>query len=68
MSQSSVLETRRASSRAGILSSWFRRMEIWLFRRHGWQDLSLLDDRLLEDVGISREEVLWNAGKPFWRP
>jgi uncharacterized protein YjiS (DUF1127 family) len=46
---------------------WIRTLEIWLVRRKGWQDLSQLDDRMLEDVGISREEVLWKAGKPFWR-
>ena len=28
----------------------------------------LMDDRLLDDVGISREEALWKARMPFWRP
>jgi hypothetical protein len=29
--------------------------------------LSELDDRLLADVGISREDALREARKPFWR-
>jgi uncharacterized protein YjiS (DUF1127 family) len=40
---------------------------IWLNRRQGRRDLSELDDRLLADVGISREDALREAGKPFWR-
>ena len=72
MSQSSVLEPRRATAGAwtgrNILSSWARTIEIWLIRRQGRQDLSALDDRMLDDTGISREDALWKAGKPFWRP
>ena len=71
MSQSFVLEPRRARSRPATGLSvpwgWFRTLEIWLVRRQGWQDLSQLDDRMLEDVGISREEALWTARKSFWR-
>jgi uncharacterized protein YjiS (DUF1127 family) len=50
-----------------VLSCWSSAIEIWLNRRQGRQDLSALDDRLLADVGISREDALWEAGKPFWR-
>jgi len=50
-----------------MLSNWTTMIGIWLNRRQGRQDLSELDDRLLEDVGISREDALWKAGKPFWR-
>jgi len=71
MSQSLVLEPRRARSRPTtglhVEWGWTRALQIWLVRRKGWQDLSQLDDRMLEDVGISREEVLWKVGKPFWR-
>ena len=72
MSQSSALEPRRASSGAGtgrnMLSSWARTIEIWLIRRQGRQELSSLDDDQLKDVGISREDAVREASKPFWRP
>ena len=72
MSQSFVLEPRRGSSDAATdlrtTWRWFGAVENWLIRRRGRQDLSLLDDRMLKDVGISREEALWEARKPFWRP
>jgi uncharacterized protein YjiS (DUF1127 family) len=72
MSRSSVLESHRAHSRAGtgrrIWSGWADTMASWLMRHQVRQDLSALDDRLLEDLGISREDALWQARKPFWRP
>jgi uncharacterized protein YjiS (DUF1127 family) len=72
MSQSfSVREPVRAGSFVvtvrTMLSRWAGVVAIWLDRRQGRQDLSELDDRLLADVGISREDALWEAGKPFWR-
>ena len=60
MSHSSVMEAPRASAaaRAGrnVLSTWVRSIETWLIRRQGWQDLNSLDDRLLKDIGILRED------------
>jgi uncharacterized protein YjiS (DUF1127 family) len=72
MSQSfSVREPVQAGSFVAtirtMLSSWTSTIEIWLNRRQGRQDLSALDDRLLADIGVSREDALWEAGKPFWR-
>ena len=72
MSQSySIREPVRGNSAwaAGwhFLPSWTDTMGIRLGRRQGRQDLSALDDRLLEDIGISREDAVWKAGKPFWR-
>ena len=72
MSQLSVLESRPVCSGAGtgrhMLSSLARSIEIWLIRQQERQELSSLDDRLLDDIGISREDALWEAGKPFWKP
>jgi uncharacterized protein YjiS (DUF1127 family) len=71
MSQSAVHESGRVyppvATRRPPLSMLSRMLENWLNRRHLRQDLSSLDDRLLEDVGISREDALWKAGEPFWR-
>jgi len=70
MSQSSVMEAPRASAAArtaqNVLSTWVRSIETWLIRRQGRQDLNSLDDRLLEDIGVSREDVPGKAAKPFW--
>jgi uncharacterized protein YjiS (DUF1127 family) len=51
-----------------VFSKWARNIETWLIHRRGRQDLSLLDDRLLDDIGIAREDVLCKASKPFWEP
>ena len=61
MSQSSVMEAPRTSAAARTgrngLSTWVRSMETWFIRRQGWQDLNSLGDRLLRDVGFSREDL-----------
>jgi uncharacterized protein YjiS (DUF1127 family) len=36
-------------------------------RRRQRQALHTLDDRLLEDIGITREQADAEAAKPFWR-
>jgi uncharacterized protein YjiS (DUF1127 family) len=51
-----------------MLWSWTCTLAIWLNRRQGRQDLSTLDDRLLTDIGISREEDLCKAGKSSESP
>jgi uncharacterized protein YjiS (DUF1127 family) len=72
MLRSSVLKSHRASFREKtgrqILTSLVYTLGTWLTRRDGRQELSSLDDDQLKDVGISREDALREAGKPFWRP
>ena len=54
-----------------MLTGWVRTIEIWLIHHQGRQDLSSLSDHLLKDIGISREDIgtsredaFWKAGKP----
>jgi len=72
MSRQSVLKSHPASFREKtgrhMLTSLIHTLEIWPIRRDGRQELSSLDDEQLKDVGISREDVLREVSKPFWRP
>lgn len=72
MSQSIVLQPYPAESgarrRLAMPLRWVQAVNVWLTRRQGWQDLNLLDDRMLKDVGITREQVIRHARQPFWAP
>lgn len=39
----------------------------WLQRRKDRRALANLSDHLLHDIGLSREEAMREAAKPFWR-
>ena len=72
MPQPSAIQTHRrwnpgaALPRTGLMG-WIHAVWTWLSHRHAYQDLSALDDRLLDDVGIPRE-VVRQLGKPPWWP
>lgn len=42
-------------------------LERALARKRQCRRLLELDDRLLDDIGVSREQALAEARKPFWR-
>ena len=43
------------------------RLRFWASRIRQRRALMALDDDRLEDLGISREEAVAEAAKPFWR-
>lgn len=40
---------------------------LWQRRSHQRGQLLQLNDRLLQDIGLSRTDALAEASKPFWR-
>ncbi|KGM35154.1 hypothetical protein P409_06145 [Inquilinus limosus MP06] len=39
----------------------------WSFRHQTRRQLRMLDSRMLNDIGLCRDEALAEALKPFWR-
>jgi uncharacterized protein YjiS (DUF1127 family) len=56
--------------RAGaLLARLLSVLALWLARRHQREALADLAEngKLLADIGLTREQALHEAGKPFWR-
>lgn len=53
----------------GALLRGFDKLVVaWRERQRQRFALSNLDDRLLRDIGVSREDAKIETTKPFWRP
>lgn len=52
--------------RDGLRTIW-RTLLRWQRRHDDRLHLAAMDDRLLRDIGISREQAAAEAQKPFWR-
>ncbi|MEZ5932549.1 MAG: DUF1127 domain-containing protein [Alphaproteobacteria bacterium] len=51
-------------SLGGRFVAWINR---WATRHAQQKRLAMLDDRLLRDVGLTRQDVIDEQNKPFWR-
>jgi len=40
---------------------------VWIERHRQRRDLAALEPYLLRDLGLTREQALYEASKPFWR-
>jgi len=49
-----------------VLVAWLDRIALGLERRHQRQQLLELDDHLLADIGVSRQQAVEEALKPTW--
>ena len=69
VSRAALLPERRAHT-AQILRRYLRRavrtIVLWADRAAQRRDLAALDDRLLHDIGKSREAARRESEKPFW--
>lgn len=61
------LQPGDAPQRAGTEPQGLSRVGLMLHRVRTRKVLLTLTDRQLRDVGLSREQALEEAGKPFWR-
>lgn len=67
------METIRSAAREGPLlgmrpfSMLAVMLRVWHQRRRQRLDLSRLDRRLLDDIGLTAERAMIEARKPFWK-
>ena len=60
----------RQSVSSILVSRWLRTLAVWIDSSHQRRqlgELAELNDYLLRDIGVSREEALREAAKWFWR-
>ena len=51
-----------------LLGSLARLLKEWEDRARQRRTLAEMPDHMLKDLGISRSDAQYEAGKPFWRP
>ncbi len=48
------------------LRSWTKVIGTWFARYRQRHDLAELDDRMLKDIGVTRDQASHEIDKPFW--
>ena len=61
-----VMRPRRRSVTVPV-RGWLATVKLAWRRWHSRNLLSQLDDFMLKDIGLTRADVWYEAGKPFWR-
>lgn len=59
-------QTRRLPVLAALAITFARIVVIWDTRRRTRAHLATLDDRMLDDIGLTRAEAGREAARPFW--
>jgi len=49
-----------------VAAAWVL-VALWIERMHQRHALAALDDKMLQDIGITRYDAARECGKPFWR-
>ena len=51
----------------GVFAQLAETLHVWRQRYEQRRELSQWSDRDLHDIGITKSDVAFEAGKPFWR-
>lgn len=51
----------------GFMTKITDKLVLWQARARERQELVQMDDRALQDVGLTRSDMVMEAQKPFWR-
>ncbi len=51
----------------GLPEALFRTLSVWQKRAQDRRHLKALETHFLKDMGLTREEVVHETSKPFWR-
>ena len=69
-SQSQGLPSAECASLTGTLHAFAERLRerfgLWLRRARSRRELSELDERTLQDIGVTRSQARFESSKPFW--
>jgi uncharacterized protein YjiS (DUF1127 family) len=60
----------RQSNQSTPANSWVHKIGRWIAQqrqRRALQELAKLDNHLLKDLGLSQDDALREAAKPFWK-
>jgi uncharacterized protein YjiS (DUF1127 family) len=60
-------QTQAAHLRGEAFGEAIGTLTLWQGRRRARQQLANLSDQILQDIGITRDQVEREYGKPFWR-
>jgi uncharacterized protein YjiS (DUF1127 family) len=60
--------TRLGAGLTSALPALFETLVAWQERASQRHHLASMEDRLLQDMGISRADAEHESSKPFWRP
>lgn len=68
--QTTKLPQFAALNRYGAVDAGLRAVTLlvagWIVKARSRRKLASLDDRILKDIGVSPEEAMREARKPFW--
>ena len=59
--------TGKVDPRAPLTRRILDTVKLWFARAAERRQLKQLDDRLLADIGLDRQDALTEAAKPFWK-